>query len=67
VLGKISRSRRLRVVFPLEEQPLIPITTAFGGVAIAVESWLFIDERRSFAELEMGGHSSPDEIPNARL
>jgi len=29
VLGKISRRSLARVVFPLEEQPLIPTTTAF--------------------------------------
>ena len=28
VCGKMSRSRRLRVVLPLEEQPLMPIIVA---------------------------------------
>jgi hypothetical protein len=32
----MSRSSRLKVVFPLEEQPLIPTTTALQGFDITL-------------------------------
>ena len=42
MFGKISRSNLLRVVFPLEEQPLMPTTKAFRGVAIVGESRVLV-------------------------
>ena len=36
MFGNISLKRRLRVVLPLEEHPLIPTTTALRGAAIMV-------------------------------
>jgi hypothetical protein len=62
VLGKISRSSLLSVVFPLEEQPLTPTTTAFRGVAIVAEMAVLDDDGkgRSFDEMEI---VSPEKRP----
>jgi hypothetical protein len=37
VIGKISRSSRLSVVFPLDEAPLMPTTNVFVPESIMVQ------------------------------